>query len=64
MMSSSRETCGERVYWWDGEYEGECELPKGHQGPHFDGLSWFDDDGEPVDEPPGLSHRRTHDAGR
>lgn len=37
--------CGKTVYWWNGEYEGECERPKGHDGDHFDGLSWYDDDG-------------------
>lgn len=37
--------------WYDGEYEGECELPKGHAGPHYDGLSWFDDDRNEVDPP-------------
>jgi hypothetical protein len=42
-------TCGKRVYWWDGEYEGECELPEGHEGDHYDGLSWFNDDGENTD---------------
>lgn len=36
--------CARFVSWWDGEYEGECELPEGHGGPHFDGLSWYDDD--------------------
>lgn len=45
--------CGHLVYWWDGEYEGECELPAGHDGPHFDGLSWFDDDNQEVDPPAG-----------
>jgi hypothetical protein len=38
--------CGKAVSWWDGEYEGECELPEGHEGDHFDGISWFNDDGE------------------
>lgn len=42
--------CGKAVYWWDGEYEGECELPEGHEGDHFDGLSWFNDDGEDTDD--------------
>lgn len=38
--------CESRVYWWDGEYEGECELPAPHLPlPHWDGLSWWDDDG-------------------
>lgn len=43
--------CGKAVFWWDGEYEGECELPEGHEGDHFDGLSWFNDDGHEVDPP-------------
>lgn len=39
------EVCGRTVYWWDGEYEGECELKKGHLEPfHYDGSSYFDDD--------------------
>jgi hypothetical protein len=25
----STELCGLYVYWWDGEYEGECELLEG-----------------------------------
>lgn len=45
------EHCRRIVFWWDGEYEGECELPLDHDGPHYDGLSWFDDDGSQVDEP-------------
>lgn len=42
--------CGRLVYWWDGEYEGNCELPAGHTPAdrHFDGLSWFNDDNEEV----------------
>lgn len=47
--------CPSRVYWWDGEYEGECGLPEGHNGPHYDGLSWWNDDGESVDEPEAQS---------
>lgn len=43
------DACGGRVYWWDGEYEGECVLPKGHEGDHFDGLSWYNDAREPMD---------------
>lgn len=50
-MASDDDLCGKFVYWWDGEYEGECELPEGHDGPHFDGLSWYDDDTTPVDAP-------------
>lgn len=33
--------CGEFVFWYDGEYEGQCELPDGHSGHHFDGVSCF-----------------------
>lgn len=47
----SAKQCGVTVYWWDGEYEGECELPEGHDGPHFDGMSWYDDDNQEVDAP-------------
>lgn len=27
-----------------------CELPEGHDGDHFDGLSWFNDDLEFTDD--------------
>lgn len=50
-LQEARPPCRRMVYWWDGEYEGECELPKLHKGPHFDGLSWFDDDNEAVEAP-------------
>jgi hypothetical protein len=39
------------VFWWAGEYEGECKLPAGHDGPHFDGLHWFNDEGDEVPPP-------------
>lgn len=39
-------TCGRFVSWWDGEYEGFCLLDDSHDGDHFDGSVWFDDDGE------------------
>ena len=45
------ELCRKFVFWWDGEYEGECELSKDHEGPHYDGLSWYDDDNEEVPAP-------------
>ena len=45
------EPCGKMVYWWDGEYEGECELPADHEGFHYDGLSWYNDDNEEVPAP-------------
>ncbi len=41
----SLDECGASVYWWDGEYDGNCELPKGHKTPfHYDGVSYYDDD--------------------
>lgn len=39
-----REQCRYFVTWWDGEYEGNCALEKGHVGDHFDGLSWYNDE--------------------
>ena len=40
-----KELCNKHVYWWDGEYDGDCELPKNHLYPfHYDGISYFDDD--------------------
>lgn len=42
-------TCNAFVSWWDGEYEGNCELPEDHEGDHFDGLSWFNDDRDCTD---------------
>jgi hypothetical protein len=46
----SGEVCNRFVSWWVGEYEGSCE-PDGHDGPHYDGMSWFNDDNEEVDAP-------------
>jgi hypothetical protein len=51
--------CDRFVHWWDGEYEGNCELPKEHDGDHWDGTSWFDDDNGCTDhlhpdEPPAV----------
>lgn len=43
--------CGKIAYWWDGEYEGYCELLVDHDGPHYDGVSWYDDDANEVDAP-------------
>lgn len=45
----TKELCNKSISWWDGEYDGECELPKGHQGPHYDGMSCFTDDGDEVE---------------
>ncbi len=41
-------TCGAMACWWDGEYEGHCELPAQHPGHHWDGLSCYDDDMDEV----------------
>lgn len=49
MTDPTKPTCDLSVYWWDGEYEGECKRPVGHEGDHWDGLSWFNDDKEPKD---------------
>ena len=48
---NSDHCCGDLAESWDREIVfGPCELPDGHDGPHFDG-SWFTDDGEPVEPP-------------
>lgn len=50
--TNTSEVCDKAVQWWDGEYEAECVLAKGHAGNHLDSAdSWFDDDGEQVDPP-------------
>lgn len=37
--------CCQPVNWWEGEYEGTCELRLDHPPDlHFDGMSWYDDD--------------------
>jgi hypothetical protein len=39
--------CYQGVYWWDGEYEGNCILRADHPpGLHWDGMSWYNDDNE------------------
>ena len=43
--------CNHFVYWWDGEYEGNCAREFEHDGPHYDGLSWYNDLNEEVDKP-------------
>lgn len=41
--------CDQFVSWWDGEYEGNCELREDHPPDiHFDGMSWFDEWGEEI----------------
>jgi hypothetical protein len=51
------QTCQYSVDWWN-----VCELPAGHDGPHRDGLTQFDDDGSEVitdgSSAPGSSARR------
>lgn len=42
--------CWKFISAWEGDYEGTCELPKDHAGDHFDGVSWFNDDGEFTDD--------------
>lgn len=42
--------CNVSVYWYNGEYEGECERDPEHEGDHFDGMNWFNgsnEEGEP-----------------
>lgn len=38
--------CGDHITFWDGEYEGDCQLPKQHPGDHYDGMSTWNQDGE------------------
>lgn len=53
-MSADDELCGVHVYWWDGEYDGDCELRKGHLEPfHYDGVSYYDDDNNNRDHEQG-----------
>lgn len=33
--------CGAQMYAWDGEYDGECERERDHDGDHYDGVSWY-----------------------
>ena len=49
--------CDEFIYWWDGEYEGNCERPLGHSGDHYDGVSWYDDEHEDMTD----NHRKIMD---
>lgn len=42
--------CRRFVSWWGSEYEGWCELTYQHPGDHYDGMSWFDDEGECTDD--------------
>lgn len=60
MTEAEKPQCGRFVSWWSGEYEGNCELPKDHEpsGQHYDGLSWFDDEGEQIYEPTAAASAR------
>lgn len=50
-MTPDEELCGRSVHWWDGEYDGTCELPKNHLEPfHYDGVSYYDDDANSRDQ--------------
>jgi hypothetical protein len=45
--------CRRFAYWFvsqEGDFAVTCELPKGHDGDHWDGLSWFNEDTECTDE--------------
>ena len=50
-MDSMTRLCGYFVYWWDGEYEGNCVRDFEHDGPHYDWISWYNDFNEEVEEP-------------
>jgi hypothetical protein len=50
MASPGKPTCNAPVYWWEGEYDMNCIRLEGHEGDHFDGLSWYDDDMTPKDD--------------
>lgn len=54
-VTTSEPKCGKRVSWWEGEYEGDCQLALDHDGgAHFDGVVWFDDDGRELPGPPSV----------
>jgi hypothetical protein len=38
--------CAAMLFMYEGEYEGECELPAGHDGPHWDGTSTWRSDAD------------------
>lgn len=49
-MGYVMENCNTSVFWWDGEYEGECRLPLNHIGPHFDGISYYIGSGQMAEQ--------------
>lgn len=52
-ITKDRLMCGQWVFWYDGEYEGQCERPPGHDPAfHYDGMSWFDDEGDEAEPDP------------
>lgn len=46
-------TCYATIYWWEGEYDNNCVLDEAHRdvGPHYDGMTWYDDEMVEVDAP-------------
>jgi hypothetical protein len=49
MPPSGWRKCGLFVGWWEGEYEGWCELRQDHPANiHFDGMSWYNDGREDI----------------
>jgi hypothetical protein len=44
--------CGARHSWWHIAYGGECLMPEDHKPTnlHYDGMAYFDDDGDEVQE--------------
>lgn len=44
-LGDTENACLAHVTWYEGEYEGSCELPEDHTGHHFDGQSCYDDAG-------------------
>lgn len=50
MVQTGFPFCYLPVSWWDGEYEGTCSLREDHPpGIHWDGISWFSDDRNPIE---------------
>lgn len=41
--------CEARIYWFDIDVSARCVRPEAHDGPHRDGIRWFDDNGLQVD---------------
>jgi hypothetical protein len=41
-----QQLCNQLLMAWEGEYEGNCELPEHDEGDHYDGDHWFSNDGQ------------------